>query len=69
MIFFTRTISLNIVFFTRTFKLILSYTLYYLGDLCYKLHLYTPYQKLMEWSVKLDTEYKVWKKPEKDYWI
>ena len=50
-------------------KYILSYILYYLGDLCYKLCLYTPYQKLMEWSVKLDVDCKVWKKPEKDYWI
>jgi hypothetical protein len=43
-------------------KYILSYILYYLGDICYKLCLYTPYQKLMEWSVKLDVEWKVWKK-------
>ena len=47
-------------------KTLISYILYYLGDLCYKLYLYTPYQKFMEWSVKLDTECKVWKKPEKD---
>ena len=43
-------------------KYILSYALYYLGDLCCKLHLYTLYQKCMEWSVNLDVDCKVWNK-------
>ena len=40
----------------------LSLGLFYLGNLCYKLHLPLAYQWLMVKSQKIDKNHKVWKK-------
>ena len=43
-------------------KTIISWALYYFGDLCCKFHCWNLYQWAMRNSVELDVNYKVWKK-------